>query len=184
MNSCICVKCYVDRFLTKSKAFEKENIGSIKSMMQIIPFLSFIKLAIDFAKNLVEKDYYAATYARLGLQSTWVIENNETAYLWTQNVSGTYEYFKLNLKEDSHKSVDFRKMPLNVQLYFNNIKKSNLPTYGKEVSSNSLCFQWTPYEQQILKIKDKYAGVYFATTRLFPCDTILTILHLYSNFTK
>jgi hypothetical protein len=182
MKLCICTKCHVDRIFTQSKSFEKENLNLVKSIANVVPFETLINRAIEFAKRLETANYYAGSYTRMGLQSTWVIENSNIAYLLTQNASGEYNFFKLNLKDNTSQSIKQENIPQTSRLYFNNIEKSNQTTYSKKICSQILAFQWTPHELKILNLSNNNSSVYSSSFRFFPCDTLLAILRLYQNF--
>ena len=65
----------------------------------------------------------------MGLQSTWVIESSNIAYLLSQNASGEYNFFKLNLKDNTSQSIKQDNIPKTSRIYFNNIEK-NLSKYS------------------------------------------------------
>lgn len=182
MKLCICTKCHVDRIYTQSKSFERENLNLVKSIACIVPLETFMTKAIEFAKKLASANYYAGSYTRIGLQSTWVIDSNEVAYLLTQNAGGEYDFFKLNLKDNTSESIKKENIPQTSRLYFNYIEKSNETTYSKKMCSHILAFQWTPYEQKILNLSNNNSSVYSSSFRFFPCDTLLAVLKLYQNF--
>jgi len=184
MKLCVSIKCYVDRLLTRSKLFEKTNLDLVREIACVVSFETFIQSAIRYAQKIYDCGYVAGSYARMGLQSTWIIENKSTAYLYSQDASGTHNYYKLDLQNKKYQSISRILIPIKIQIYFNNLVNANLPTFGKKLCSNAMSYKWTPYEQKILELDDKYFGMYSSTFRLYHCDSIYGILRLFTNFSS